>query len=70
MNENTDIIFPYQVWLEFDLETDEEKTYSFATFEEAENYFKSSRRNSIGKIVFQKSCFDGKHNEIIATYYP
>jgi hypothetical protein len=69
LNEN-DIFLPYEVWVEIDEETDDEKVYCFSTFEEAEKQFKQSQIYANSKVVFRQLEFSNNIPKIIATYYP
>ena len=70
MNEQIDILLPYHVWVELDEETNEERTYYYPSFEEAEIHFKHLRKNAKGKVLIGKTNFDGNNHEIMAIYYP
>lgn len=69
LDEN-DVFLPFEVWVEIDEETDDEKVYSFLTFEEAEKQFRKFTRNTSGKVVFRKTEFSNNIYKIIATFYP
>jgi acyl-CoA hydrolase len=69
LDEN-DVFLPFEVWVEIDEETDDERVYGFSTFEEAEKQFKECRRYANSKVVFRQVEFSNNIPKIIATYYP
>ena len=62
-------ILPYQVWVEYDESFDDERTFDFATFEEAENFFHQRRSEFQCKVIFRETNYSERTPKVFATYY-
>jgi hypothetical protein len=68
--DNLGIFLPYEVWIEFDEENNEENQYNFLNFDEAENCFKNLRLNTTSRVIFRERNFETNYCKIIATFHP
>ena len=69
-DESERTFLPYEVWVEIDEETDDERVYDFALFEEAEAFFRKIRKVSHCKVLLREHQLSNYNHKIYASYYP